>query len=152
MNNKTLILTLLLAATPSMAMSASVYTWTDEQGVTHFGDRQPPGTRAKTLNVRSGTSSGNGRSSPQKRLSELQEQQQKNAEQKQETVVETANRKQRVANCENARSNLKVIESNARIRIEDNGQMRYLSPEEIAEQRSKLEKIAAENCQAKDQQ
>lgn len=151
MNNKTLILTLLLAATPSMAMSASVYKWTDEQGVTHFGDRQPPGTRAETLNVRSGTSSGNGRSTPQKRLSELQEQEQKNAEKKQETMAETANRKQRDANCENARSNLKVIESNARIRIEDNGEMRYLSPEEIAEQRSKLEEIATENCQADDQ-
>lgn len=152
MNNKTLILTLLLAVTPSLAMSASVYKWTDEQGVTHFGDRQPPGTHAETLNVRSGTSSGNGRSTPQKRLSELQEQEQKNAEKKQETMAETANRKQRDANCENARSNLKVIESNARIRIEDNGEMRYLSPEEIAEQRSKLEEIAKINCQAEDQQ
>jgi len=30
--------------------------------------------------------------------------------------------------------------------VEENGERRYLSPEEIAEQRMKLEKIAEENC------
>ncbi len=154
MNRKTLMLTLLMTVAPGMAMSASVYKWTDENGITHFGDRQPVGASSETVNVRSGTSSGaaTSRSSPQKRLGELQEQQQNEADREKETAVEAARRKQREANCENARSNLKVIESNARIRIEEDGEMRYLSPEEIAEQKEKLEKIAAENCKAEDQQ
>ncbi len=154
MNRKTLMLTLLMTVAPCVAMSASVYKWTDENGITHFGDRQPVGASSETVNVRSGTSSGaaTSRSSPQKRLGELQEQQQNEADRKKETAVEVARRKQREANCENARSNLKVIESNARIRIEDDGEMRYLSPEEIAEQKEKLEEIAAKNCKAEGQQ
>lgn len=152
MNRKTLMLTLLMTVAPGMAMSASVYKWTDEDGITHFGDRQPVGASSETVNVRSGTSSGTAanRPSPQKRLSELQEQQQKKADGEKETAVEAARRKQRAANCESARSNLKIIESNARIRIEENGEMRYLSPEEIAEQKEKLEETATENCKAED--
>ena len=152
MNRKTLMLTLLIAVAPGMAMSASVYKWTDENGITHFGDRQPVGANSETVNVRSGTSFGAAsRTSPQKRLGELQEQQQKEADRERETAVEAAHRKQRVANCESARANLEVIDSNARIRIEENGEMRYLAPEEIAEQREKLEEIAAENCGPEDQ-
>lgn len=154
MNTKTLMLTLLIAVAPSMATSASVYKWTDENGVTHFGDRQPVGANSETVNVRSGTSSGsaNSRPSPQQRLGELQEQQEKEAERANETAVETARRKQREANCETARANLKVIESNARIRIEENGEQRYLSPEEIAEQKIKYEELVTENCGAEAQQ
>lgn len=152
MNRKTLMLTLLIAVAPGMTMSASVYKWTDANGITHFGDRQPVGANSETVNVRSGTSSGAAsRTTPQIRLGELQEQQQKEADRKKATAVEAARRKQRAANCESARSNLKVIDSNARIRIEENGEMRYLAPEEIAEQREKLEEIAAENCGPEDQ-
>lgn len=154
MNRNALTLALMMAIVPGIAMSASVYKWTDKEGVTHFGDRQPVGESSETVNVRSGTSSGtdNSRPSPQKRLGELQERQQAEIEKKQETAVETARRKQREANCENARSNLKVIDSNARIRIEEEGEMRYLTPDEIAEQRMKLEEIAAENCGSDAQQ
>jgi len=152
MNKTTLMLTLLMAVAPGMAISASVYKWTDANGITHFGDRQPVGANSETVNVRSGTSTGSGNNRPtaQQRLGELQEQQQEDAEKKQETAAQTARRKQRKANCETARSNLKVIESNARIRIEENGEMRYLSPDEIAEQRDKLEEVVAENCGAED--
>lgn len=150
MTKKTLMLTLLMAVVPGMAMSASVFKWTDKDGITHFGDRQPVGANSETVHVRSGTLSGskNNRPSAQQRLNELQEKQQAETEKKQETAVDTARRKQREANCENARSNLDVIQSNARIRIEENGEMRYLTPDEIAEQRMKLEEIAAENCGA----
>lgn len=149
MNRKTLTLTLLMALTPGMAMSASVFKWTDENGVTHFGDRQPTGANSETVNVRSGTSSSAAasRPSPQQQLGELQEQQEKEAQREKETAVEAARRKQREANCETARTNLDVIKDNARIRIKEDGEMRYLTPEEIIEQRKKLEEIAAENCE-----
>ncbi|MCK0164990.1 DUF4124 domain-containing protein [Marinobacter sp. S6332] len=153
MNRKALMLTLLIAVAPSVAMSASVYKWTDEDGVTHFGDRQPVGSNSETVNVRSGTSSAasNNRPSPQERLGELEEQKRKEAEREKESAVEAARRKQREANCETARSNLEVIQNNARIRIEENGEMRYLTPEEIDEQRKKLEEIAAKSCEPESQ-
>lgn len=148
MNRKTLTLTLLLAVVPGVAMSASVYKWTDENGVTHFGDRQPMGAKAETINVRSGTSSeaaGN-RQSPQERLQDMQNRQADAEEKRQETAVEEARRKQREANCATAQSNLDVIDRNARIRVEENGEQRYLSEAEIAEKRAEFERIAEENC------
>ncbi|HTN32839.1 MAG TPA: DUF4124 domain-containing protein [Marinobacter sp.] len=153
MNRKILLLSLLIAVVPGTALSASVYKWTDDKGVTHFGDHQPTGMSAEKVNVRSGTSSkaSDGRQSPQERLGELQEQQEGQAEERRETAVQEANRKQREANCETARSNLKVIDSNARIRVEENGEQRYLSPEEIAEKRVKFEEIAEQNCNPDDE-
>lgn len=148
MNRKILSLTLLLAFAPVIAMGASVYKWTDENGVTHFGDRQPTGSKAERVNVRSGTSSNasENRQSPQKRLQNMQEQEAGEAQQRQETAVEQARRKQREANCETARTNLDVIGRNARIRVEENGEQRYLSEEEIAEKRAEFQRIAEENC------
>jgi hypothetical protein len=60
--------------------------------------------------------------------------------------VEEARRKQREANCATARSNLEIINRNARIRTETDGEMRYLTPGEIEEQRQQFEKIAEGNC------
>jgi hypothetical protein len=45
-----------------------------------------------------------------------------------------------------ARANLDIIDSNARIRVEENGEARYLSPEEIATEREKYQRIVDENC------
>ena len=148
MNRKILLLTVLMAAAPGLATSASVYKWTDENGVTHFGDRQPTGRNAEQVNVRSGTIQGAGvqRRSAQEQLDELQEQQAAEQQQREESAVEEARRKQREANCGTARSNLEVINNNARIRVEENGESRYLSPEEIAQQRQKFQEIADENC------
>jgi hypothetical protein len=152
MNKKILALSLLIAVIPGIAVSASVYKWTDDKGVTHFGDRQPTGTPAEKVNVRSGTSSrtSDDRQSPQERLGELQEKQESEAESRRETAVQEANRKQRKANCDMARSNLKIIDSNARIRIEENGELRYLSPEEIAEKRASFEEAVEKNCSSDD--
>ncbi|MEC9040486.1 MAG: DUF4124 domain-containing protein [Pseudomonadota bacterium] len=148
MNRKILLLTVLMAAAPGLATSASVYKWTDENGVTHFGDRQPTGRNAEQVNVRSGTIQGAGvqRRSAQEQLDELQEQQAAEQQQREESAVEEARRKQREANCGTARSNLEVINNNARIRVEENGETRYLSPEEIEQQRQKFQEIADENC------
>ncbi len=154
MNRQTLMLTLLIALTPGLAMGASVYKWTDENGVTHFGDRQPVGASSETINVRSGTSSSasSNRPSPQQQLDEIQEQQRKEAQKQKESAVEAARRKQREANCATAKANLDIINSNSRIRVEEDGEQRYLTPEEIAEQKQKHEEIVAENCEPEDGQ
>ena len=77
---------------------------------------------------------------------ELETQKAKESEKRQESAVEEARRKQREANCETARTNLKLIQQNSRIRIEEEGELRYLTPEEIEEQKQQFEKIAEENC------
>ncbi|WP_297797944.1 DUF4124 domain-containing protein [uncultured Marinobacter sp.] len=151
MNKRILTLAIILAAVPLAASGASVYKWTDENGVTHFGDRQPTGQQAEQVNVRSGTSSGGQKGqSPQEQLEELEARQADEAEKREESAVEEARRKQREANCETARSNLRILDRNSRIRVEEEGEQRYLSPEEIDEQRQKFQEIADENCGAEE--
>ena len=148
MNRKLLMLTMVMSLLPAMAAGSSVYKWTDENGVTHFGDRQPTGQNSEQVNVRSGTSgsANEKRASPQERVNQMEQQQQEEQQRQQETAVQEARRKQREANCATARSNLEIINSNARIRTEENGEVRYLSPEEIEERRKQFQKIAEENC------
>lgn len=148
MNGKTLMLAALMAVAPAQILASSVYKWTDENGVTQFGDRKPTGRQAEQVNIRTGTSENAGdiRPSPQQQVQALEEQQQESAANQAESAVERARQKQREANCETARANLEVISSNARIRIEENGEMRYLTPEEIDAKRQEFEDLAAENC------
>ncbi len=148
MSRKILMLAIALAIAPGLTNAASVYKWTDENGVTHFGDRQPTGQTAERVNIRTGTpsKSASERPSPQERLNSLEEQQQEQAEREQETAVQEARRKQREANCATARSNLKLLSQTGRIRIEENGEQRFLTPEEIQQKREEFEQIAADNC------
>lgn len=148
MNKKILTLSLLLAVVPGVSMGASVYKWTDENGVTHFGDRQPTGAKSDKVNVRSGSASStsSNRPSPTERVNALEEREQEAAEKRRESAAEEARQKQRAANCSTAQTNLEVMANNARIRIEEEGEMRYLTPEEIAEKRTRFEEIVAENC------
>lgn len=153
MNKKTLTMAMILAAVPLMApitaTGASVYKWTDENGVTHFGDREPTGKQSERVSVRTGkTSGGQQPKSPQQQLEEMQSRDADAAGKREESSVDEARRKQREANCETAQSNLNIIERNSRIRIEEDGEQRYLSQEEIQEQREKFQEIADENCGA----
>lgn len=147
MNSRTLFFAMAIALASGAVSAGSVYKWTDDQGVTHFGDRQPAGKQAESINIRTGGSSGGEkRSSPQERLEQLQGQQAEQAEQKKLSAVEEARQKQRAANCETARSNLNILSSTSRIRVEEDGEQRYLSPEEIEEKRQQFQEIADKNC------
>lgn len=148
MNRKILTLAVLLVAAPTMTSAASVYKWTDENGVTHFGDRQPTGQQSESVSIRTGKPSESNLQSPQEQVKALEEQEAEQAVRQEESAVEEARRKQREANCETARSNLSILQRNSRIRVEEDGEQRYLSEEEIAEQRTKFEEIAEENCGA----
>lgn len=148
MPKNVLILAFLALLIPALAQAQSVYRWTDENGVTHYGDREPTGRAADKVNIRTGQSSGQPaqQSSPQEQVRALDEQQAEHTRRANETAAEEARRKQREANCATARSNLQVLRTNARIRIEEDGEQRYLTPEEIDTQTTRFEEIAAENC------
>ncbi|MEX0605207.1 MAG: DUF4124 domain-containing protein [Marinobacter sp.] len=147
MEIKTVILAIVLAVTPAIASAASVYKWTDENGITHFGDRQPTGRKSESVNVRTGSPrSSEQQRSAQEQVQAIDDAREVQSERTNLSAAEEARQKQRTANCETAQSNLKVIDSNARIRVEDNGEQRYLAPEEIEEQRGKFQQIADDNC------
>lgn len=155
MNTKILALAVCIMAIPVLATAESVYKWTDENGVTHFGDRQPTGQQSESISIRTGKSSrsgGSGSMSPQQRVQQMEEQEAENAQSQQVSAAEEARQKQRAANCETARNNLSLIRSGSRIKIEENGEERFLTPEEIAEKRAQFEEIAELNCNDDTQQ
>ncbi|SDX37600.1 protein of unknown function [Marinobacter mobilis] len=147
MKSRSLFFALAVTMAPGLAVSESVYKWTDENGITHYGDRQPTGRNAESVNIRTGSASGNSQTaSPQAQLGELEEAQQARAEAQQMTAQEQARQRQMEANCETARTNLSVMNTSSRVKIEENGETRYLSPEEIAEKKAYFSQIATENC------
>lgn len=147
MNKKVLIMAMMLAVLPLTATGASVYKWTDENGVTHFGDREPSGKTSEQVSIRTGKSSGGQPAkSAQEQLKELESRDADAAERRDMSAADEARAKQRNANCETARNNLNLLASNNRIRIEEDGEQRYLSQEEIQEQREKFQSIADDNC------
>ncbi|SFM60203.1 DUF4124 domain-containing protein [Marinobacter zhejiangensis] len=148
MKSRSLILALAVTLAPGFAVGESVYKWTDENGVTHFGDRQPVGARAESVNVRTGRGSNPqaGEPSPQESVEALEGRQQDEAERQRVAAVEEARQKQRAANCEAANTNLRILNSTSRIRVEEDGEARYLTPAEIEEKRNSFQQIADESC------
>lgn len=144
-------LTVLLAAAclfPALAAAESVYKWTDDEGNTHFGDRQPVGRQAESVNIRTGQSqNGGSSSSARQQLEQIDERRaQENAEQEQ-SAAEQARQQQRQRNCETARNNLNILQAGGRIQTRgEDGERRYLSEEEIEQKRQQFQAIADDNC------
>lgn len=147
MIQRLMLLALIALALPSLASAESVYRWKDENGVVHFGDREPMGQSSERVSVKTGRPSGDAeRASPQEQVEALEENEADRQRREKETAVEEARRKQREARCQTAEANLQAINSNARIRVTEDGEQRYLSPEEIAEKKRQFEDIVAESC------
>jgi len=124
--------------------AGKVYKWTDENGVIHYGDKRPDGAKTETLRVESHSSSV--RTSPQDQLKALEEQKERTNMAENELKKEDQAKKQTEARCEQAKSNLLTIENNARIRIEENGELRYMTPKEITAKKDEMSKIVEEAC------
>ncbi|AFP29678.1 DUF4124 domain-containing protein [Marinobacter sp. BSs20148] len=140
---------LLLAMVPAMANATVVYKWTDADGVTHFGDRQPTGTQAEQISVRSGQSNlVNSNSSAQQQLNELEQRQRAASEESRAFDAAATRQAQRKTNCDAAQQNLEIISNNSRIRITENGEQRFLTPDEVSQQKQTYEDIVEQNCGA----
>ncbi len=148
MTRHLLLVAIIALLSPSLTSAESVYRWTDENGVVHFGDREPVGRAADRVSVKTGAATNSSeRKSPQEQVQALEERQAERQREEKETAVEEARRKQRQARCDTARANLQAINSNARIRVVGaDGEQRYLTPEEIQEKRAEFDAIVEESC------
>jgi len=146
----TLLLAMAMATAPAAASATAVFKWIDADGVTHFGDRQPTGIQAEQISVRSGPSSFvNNNSSARQRVNELELEQQQTAREASRAVDATATRQaQRKTRCDTVQQNLGIISNNARIRITEDGEQRFLTPDEVSQQKQAYEDIAGQNCGA----
>ncbi|MDI9246796.1 DUF4124 domain-containing protein [Marinobacter sp. CHS3-4] len=152
MTKKILALAVFVLAMPILASAQSVYKWTDENGVTHFGDRKPTGKQSESVSVRTGKGSGSSSSSasPQQQVDQMEQEQAEVEQDEKVSAVQEARRKQRAANCDTAQTNLALIATGSRIKVQEDGEERYLSEEEIAQKREQFEKIAELNCGEED--
>ena len=118
------------------ALSAKVYTWTDDKGVTHYGERAPKDVKAKVINARTGYSE----SVPSPETTKSQE---KAAAPAAETLVQ-----QNPERCAAAKKNMDALNSYSRIKVKnEKGEMRYLTEEEKATKQAEMQQIANESCE-----
>lgn len=149
-----ILLTCLLSMSVFPATAGSVYKWTDENGVIHFGDQKPSNQRSENVDIRvaAPTSGKKQNQSPEEQVDKLNNaNEQKSASQKASREAE-ARKKQMEANCKIAQDNLKTLNTYSRISIEENGKKRYLSPEEINTKRSEYQNIIEDTCHTSKEQ
>ena len=139
---------------PASLLAGEIYRWTDEAGNTHYSENPPPDVDARPMSIQ--TRSPKPENISQEPAQEPDRRQQQSApdsgdesesaasdqEQKDQEAIERL----RQRNCEKAKEALKMLEQNARVQVEENGERRYLSPEEKEAERKRYEKAREENC------
>ena len=134
--------------TPSL-QAAEVFKWVDEQGITHYEERAPADKEYSKVTTYGEVPSGSAEA--KKRLEQQRADKksagEKSAEYAEQKKLADDQAKIRAENCKGARSNLKTIQENARVRIlGDDGEFRYLSEEERQQQLDSANETIAENC------
>jgi hypothetical protein len=144
---------LLMACMPLKA--ADYYTWVDENGVTNYAERNPAGYQATFVTKRRRFGDRFGDRQPEATPADEEASDQPAAqgvdpasmiaEERAQLSAQIAETKR--INCEIGKTNLAKLEAFSRIRVKgDDGQDRYLSPEEKAGKVADANKVIAENC------
>lgn len=141
-----------LAMSAGNAFAGAVYKWVDEQGVVHYSDQKPQGVSSEELGIRAAPRpSGQSASEPsrlEEQVRKLEEQEELKRLREQQTSEDAAEQERRKARCGQARQNLEVLTNSARIKTDaSEGEPRFLTPEEILEQRKVAQEIIDRECQ-----
>lgn len=137
-SKKSLFITALLALAVSFSAAADkpIYKWKDSQGNIKYTQSKPPrGTDYETIYQRTSSSdsaqSGNQEAGSTEDTDSLDDVIAK--QNKQKDVVAQKNAEIARKNCTIAKNNLKVLQSKARVQVEENGQRRTLTDKERAD-------------------
>ena len=141
----------LLAAALFLASSAGaeIYQWKDQNGKTVISDQPPMGqTPAKKI---SDTGAGDNASSKQPSLADRdmefrkrQKEAQERAEKEKKETVAADDKKE---NCQNAREQLRLLESGERIALrDDKGERYYLDDAQRAQETDKAKRFIESQC------
>ncbi|MEX2515563.1 MAG: DUF4124 domain-containing protein [Gammaproteobacteria bacterium] len=145
-----LLNTILLAvlSLSASAVSAEIYKWTDEDGVTHYGQKPPAEQAAESFRLPSSVSSQSQPADESEAAEELKESEdtsgQTEAEKRVNKQKEIQAKKQ---NCENARKALENLKNRPRIQyINDEGERAFFTDEERQKRINEAQDIANRNC------
>ena len=125
--------------------NAEVYKWTDKNGTIHYSDIKPNETSSEKLNIKTNNPSLE-RASPQSSAQALDQQKSKELEAQAERLKSETQKKEQNSQCQNTRDNLKTLKENSRIKINENGEIRYLTPSEIEQKKQSYIKLINEQC------
>ena len=140
-SSKMMSMGLALCLLTGSALAGSVYKWKDADGNVHYGDQQPQGLSSQRLNIHTGeSSSSSGEGTTGKDNSKA------SAATGDATQSAQKMGKAQADNCDAARKNLEIINSFSRITVEENGQKRYLTPDEIAQKKKGYQAIVDRDC------
>ena len=145
-------LLLLTALTIALPAGAEIYRWTNEAGETNFGSNPPSGVDAERVSTGSTNTidTGSQQSGQEDSGASKDNDESQNREAEGNTQQEGPEQQERAAirkkNCEAARQALKTLKQNARVQVMEDGERRYLSPEEKEAERKRYERIRDENC------
>lgn len=133
---------------------AQVYKWVDADGVTHYSQQPPvsgdatevavPGPAAAPADAQAPKADQPDPGAERRRASELSGE--IRARRAEEARQQAALQAQRSAACDQMRTNLTTLREHARVRIQEGGSSRIMSPEEQAQQIIDLETKIRDNC------
>ena len=135
--------TSLLFSAPNHA--ENVYKWVDEEGRIHYSDIKPNKNNVEEFKVRGNKNTSKGESVFEKTV-DLDARKQEELENKAEALQANTERRQQDARCQAIRDNLKKMNENSRIKIMENGETRFLSPEEIDERKNSYQEMLESSC------
>ena len=107
----------------SFYCNAEVYKWTDKNGNTHYSDIKPNDINSEKLRIKTKTATQT-RTPPQTSANELDQRNEKALKEKSEQLKASTEKRELDARCEAIRSNLKTLEVNSRIQVQENGETR----------------------------
>lgn len=149
---------LLILALFALGSHAEVYKWVDSEGITHYSQQPPEAGEAQQIPVPrpaaasapqdgdspSAAASEEPSASTEPREAELSEE--IRAKRAEEDRKQAEADQQLAAACAKMRENLNTLRGHARVRIQENGSTRVMTPEEQAKQIVDLEKQIQDNC------
>ncbi|BCD84797.1 hypothetical protein PSm6_12040 [Pseudomonas solani] len=153
----------LLLALSGSVMASQVYKWVDAQGVTHFGAQPPQGQDATSVStgaaqpkevkptfenpypVQPKAEEKAATPAPAKPGKASSDEQQKALDEKVKSDV-AKQEAERKKYCDTMRTNLAQLQNNPRVRVEENGQLRFLGEEERQAKMAETKKSIDENC------
>ena len=135
--------TSLLFSAPNHA--ENVYKWVDEEGRIHYSDIKANKNNVEEFKVRGNKNTSKGESVFEK-TADLDARKQEELENKAEALQANTERRQKDARCQAIRDNLKKMNENSRIKIMENGETRFLSPEEIDERKNSYQEMLESSC------
>ncbi|GAB2190916.1 DUF4124 domain-containing protein [Sessilibacter sp. MAH2] len=127
----------------SSVYAATLYKWTDKDGVTHYAEH-PPTNVTNAEKIRSNVAPGNSPVQYQSPTAQAEAKRQQAAQDESLSPEEQAAKK---ARCDIARKNLESLNTFVRVREKDeNGEIRFLSEEEVNDRKEKFKNVLNKEC------